>query len=180
MTKRAKHNHKPETSSPKFAPYDAPPSPPPAHLSQQAAYAQRPQQHIPSHGQPIPPLNGISGALGSSQEELVLFDRVKKALESGGTYDEFLKLLNLFSKDIIDVRVLVERAEVFLGEGELMMQFKLLMGYDEKQGNVEYGPPGSIRTSAPDPLAAQNPEDGESPSYRRLPQTVSPTFGTRA
>lgn len=102
----------------------------------------------------------------------MFFDRVKKALENGGTYDEFLKLLNMFSRDIIDVRTLVDRAEVFLGEGELTTQFKHIMGYDEKRGNVEYGPPGSIRTSAPDPLAAELTEDGQSPSYRRLPDSV--------
>ncbi|KAH8099312.1 hypothetical protein BXZ70DRAFT_943231 [Cristinia sonorae] len=173
-TKRAKLNHKPETGSPQFASYEVPPSPPPAHLTQHAVYTQRQQQTLLPHGQTILPPNvipGVPGPILSTQEELIFFDHVKKALETGGTYDEFLKLLNMFSRDIIDVRSLIERAEVFLGDSELMVHFKVLMGYDEKYGNVEYGPPGSIRTGAPDPLAAHNPEDGESPSYRLLPST---------
>ncbi len=60
-----------------------------------------------------------------------------------------------------------------------MAQFKDLLGWDDKQGNVEFGPPGSIRTSAPDPMAPRNPDDGDGPSYRRLPETVRPYYSMK-
>jgi len=103
----------------------------------------------------------------------MFFDRAKKALESKEVYEEFLKLLSLFSKDIIDIKTLVERAKVFLGDENLMNEFKDLVGWDEKLENpIEHGPPGSIRTQAPDAVAPQPVDDGEGPSYRRLPESV--------
>ncbi|OBZ68377.1 Paired amphipathic helix protein pst1 [Grifola frondosa] len=108
-------------------------------------------------------------ALPQAYKTSFCFRSYKKALESGGTYEEFLKLLSLFAKDIIDSKTLVDRAEIFLGDGELMAQFKDLMGWDDKQGNVEYGPPGSIRTSAPDYYSTPAPNDGLGPrNYARL------------
>lgn len=84
-----------------------------------------------------------------------------------------MKLLSLFSKDIIDTKTLIERTRAFLGDGELMAEFKDLMGWDERRENVEYGPPGSIRTGPPEALSALPADDGEGPSYRRLPDSVS-------
>lgn len=108
------------------------------------------------------------------QGELAFFDRVKKTLENGGTYEEFLKLLNLFTRDIINLDNLMDRADVFL-DPELMRQFKDLMGWEERYSGIDNGPPGSLRTSAPDHMAPQFPDDGQGPSYRRLPETVSLT-----
>lgn len=106
------------------------------------------------------------------QGEFAFFDRVKKTLETGGTYEEFLKLLNLFTRDIINLDNLMDRADVFL-DPELMRQFKELMGWEERYSGIDNGPPGSLRTSAPDHMAAQFPDDGQGPSYRRLPESVS-------
>ena len=178
-----KHNHEPETGSPKFA-YEGPPSPqpqPPLPLPmQQIPHSTRPQQFIPppmAHSMQLMPImpNSMGPPNVNTQDELVFFDRTKKALENSGTYEEFLKLLQLFAKDVINTKTLVDRAEIFL-DGELMAQFKDLLGWDDKQGNIEFGPPGSIRTSAPDPMAPRNPDDGDGPSYRRLPETVRFTF----
>ena len=108
------------------------------------------------------------------QGEPAFFDRVKKTLENSGTYEEFLKLLNLFTRDIINIDSLMDRADVFL-DLELMRQFKELMGWEERYSTTENGPPGSLRTSAPDHMAAQFPDDGQGPSYRRLPESVSLT-----
>lgn len=128
----------------------------------------------------MPPLNNgqiyANGVGISSHDELMFFDRTKKALEATGTYEDFLKLLNLFAKDVIDTKTLVKRAEAFLTEGDLLLQFKELLDWDDKRGNIEYGPPGSIRTSAPDPNAASCPDDDEGPSYRKLPLHVSDVF----
>jgi paired amphipathic helix protein Sin3a len=102
----------------------------------------------------------------------LFFDRAKKSLENREVYEEFLKLLGLFSKDIFDVNTLIERTRVFLGDGELMSEFKDLVGWDDRQESVENGPPGSIRTGPPEALAALPADDGEGPSYRRLPDSV--------
>jgi paired amphipathic helix protein Sin3a len=109
----------------------------------------------------------------SSAGKLLFFDRAKKSLENRDVYDDFLKLLNLFSKDVIDVEVLIERAKVFLGDGELMAEFKDLMGWDDRD-KIEKGPPGSIRTGPPELPAALPVDDGEGPSYRKLPPSVRP------
>lgn len=93
-----------------------------------------------------------------------------------GTYDDFLKLLNMYSSEVIELQALVEQADHFLGDvgnGELFAQFKDLVGWDDRSNNTEFGPPDSIRTRAPDPQAASCPDDGQGPSYRRLPIYVS-------
>ncbi|PCH34038.1 hypothetical protein WOLCODRAFT_94711 [Wolfiporia cocos MD-104 SS10] len=170
VVKRAKPNQKPEPQSPKFAPFPAPPSPAMPHAHPVMALPQHMQPGHPHMLQPSVMAPGSNGVSMTPPEELLFFDRTKKALESGGTYEEFLKLLNLFAKDIIDTKTLLERAEIFL-DGELMAQFKALLGWDDKHGDVEYGPPGSIRTGPPDPYAARPPDDGQGPSYRRLPES---------
>jgi paired amphipathic helix protein Sin3a len=84
-----------------------------------------------------------------------------------------LKLLNTYMHDIIDLKTLVVRTEKFLVDDTLHSQFKRLVNWDDKISNVNYGPPGSIRTG---PLYAtlQRPvNDAESPSYCHLPESVS-------
>lgn len=85
-------------------------------------------------------------------------------------YDEFLKLLNLFSREIIDARTLIARADTFLQDPELYAQFKDLMGWDAQREENNEGPPGSIRN-----WTAQSTETEEryGKSYRRLPLAVS-------
>jgi len=90
-------------------------------------------------------------------------------------YEEFLKFLDLFSRDILDVATLVERAKVFFGEGDLMAEFKDLMGWDDRD-KLEKGPPGSIRTGPSDLPGVPAPDDGEGPSYRRVPPSVRSWF----
>ncbi len=116
----------------------------------------------------------MSSAPGSA-DRLLFFDRAKKALESREIYEEFLKLLKVFSNEIIDVKTLIDRSRAFLGDGDLMAEFKELVGWDPRQENVENGPPGSIRTGPPEALSALPVDDGEGPSYRKLPDSVSST-----
>ncbi|MCO5589722.1 hypothetical protein L7F22_043690 [Adiantum nelumboides] len=64
-------------------------------------------------------------------DEVAFFERVKKHIDDRPTYIEFLKLLNLFTQDIIDMRTLVDRAALFIGgQRDLFTTFKSLCGYD--------------------------------------------------
>ncbi|TFK77475.1 hypothetical protein BDN72DRAFT_753546 [Pluteus cervinus] len=166
-TKKLKQHHKPDSEEPSFSPFVAPQSPP--------------LPPIPNHGIQPPPLQhqisqpqlplSFSYLAGTSADKLLFFDRAKRSLEGREVYGEFLKLLTLFSKEIVDTRTLVDRAKAFLGEGELLAEFKDLIAWDDRQDNVENGPPGSIRTGPPEALLALPVDDGEGPSYRRLPDS---------
>ncbi|KAG5647682.1 hypothetical protein DXG03_008405 [Asterophora parasitica] len=171
--KKVKHHHKPDSASTSFSPLVQPNSPQPAPMQ---AHSTVP----PIQPSPLPSSNMLQsqnssfviGTLsGTSADKLLFFDRAKKSLESREIYEDFLKLLSLFSKEIIDINTLTERAHVFLGDGNLLSEFKDLIGWDERQDNVENGPPGSIRTGPPEALSALPADDGEGPSYRRLPDS---------
>ncbi|OCH87472.1 hypothetical protein OBBRIDRAFT_814100 [Obba rivulosa] len=171
VIKKAKPNQKPEPQSPKFSPYQAPHSPTAAQAGSSTAQPAQISRTHSSRTADIGPSGPVPHAGPVIPDEFAFFERARKTLESGGTYDEFLKLLHLFSKDIVDLKTLIGRAEIFLGDGELMVQFKALVGWDDKYGNVEFGPPGSIRTGAPDNYAPRAPDDNQGPSYRRLPES---------
>jgi histone deacetylase complex regulatory component SIN3 len=109
----------------------------------------------------------------SPQDEVLFFERAKRALEARDVYDDFLKLLNMYTRDIIDLKTLVVRAEKFLADDTLLIQFKGLVNWDNRIGNINYGPPGSIRTGPHDAALPRPVEDAHSPSYRRLPDSVS-------
>ncbi|KAJ7292716.1 histone deacetylase complex, SIN3 component [Mycena rebaudengoi] len=160
--KKPKHHHKPDPGSPSTFPSYGGHSPPPAQMPPPAL------QHHPSAQQ------GLFSAGGAAADKLLFFDRAKKALENRQIYEDFLKLLSLFSKEVIDMKTLIERTrDGFLGEGDLMGEFKELVGWDEGADSVEKGPPGSIRTGPPEALSAAPADDGEGPSYRRLPESES-------
>ncbi|KAG1810180.1 uncharacterized protein HD556DRAFT_1318620 [Suillus plorans] len=165
--KKPKHMHKgADPDSPQFNSYGLPESPP-HHPSQlHASMLPPPQMHNLVIQGPQPVTN-----VQSAPDELIFFERAKRTLESKDTYEEFLKLLNMYSKDIIDAKTLVNMAQVYLGDGDLLSQFREVVGIDERQDSIEHGPPGSIRTGPPEALSALPAEDGEGPSYRRLPES---------
>ncbi|KAG2154574.1 hypothetical protein DEU56DRAFT_769236 [Suillus clintonianus] len=165
--KKPKHTHKgADPDSPQFNSYGLPESPPhhPPHLH--ASMLPPPQMHnlVLQGSQPV-------ANVQSAPDELIFFERAKRTLESKDTYEEFLKLLNMYSKDIINAKTLVNMAQVYLGDGDLLSQFREVVGVDERQDSIEHGPPGSIRTGPPEALSALPAEDGEGPSYRRLPES---------
>jgi paired amphipathic helix protein Sin3a len=89
---------------------------------------------IPAMPEPLPPTTTTS----PSQDELAFFDRVKKFIGNKNTMNEFLKLCNLFSQDLIDKQLLLYRANSFLGGNpELFAWFKKFMGDDEEQQGVQ-------------------------------------------
>lgn len=92
---------------------------------------------VPGIPEPVPPQGDAKTT--SLSEEMLFFDRVKRAIGNKQTYNEFLKLLNLFSQDIIDKPTLVTRVDSFIGDSqpELMAWFKLFVGFEDKPQRIE-------------------------------------------
>lgn len=178
-SKKPKHQHLPDGQSPVNSPHPVPASPATHHNYAPAQYAPQAQQmHYPVPVQPLQQqlANGLQyqahyGQPRGSPDNYLFFEHAKKALNGREAYDDFLKLLNLFTTDVIDLKTLIRRAERFLGDGELMAQFKELMNWDDRTANIGYGPPGSIRTGPPEAMHAPPVNDGQGPSYRRLPES---------
>ena len=108
----------------------------------------------------------------------MFFDRAKKFLEQREAYDDFLKLLNLYTKDILGIKDLVLKVdELFNGDMDLCTKFRLLIEWEDDRdgqgmGSIERGPPGSLRMGPPEALSAAPVDDGLGPSYRRCPDSV--------
>ena len=67
----------------------------------------------------------------SLPKKLNFSKKVKTYIGNKATYNAFLKVLNLFSQQIVDQNVLVSRVESFIGGSkELFDWFKSLVGYD--------------------------------------------------
>ncbi|KAI9491761.1 hypothetical protein BDB00DRAFT_831346 [Zychaea mexicana] len=99
-----------------------------------------------------------------SAEEAEFFERVKKYIGNKATYRAFLKLLNLFSQQILDQNLLVARVESFIGgNGELFEWFKTLVGYDTKEDLLDNEPRSKEKLD----LALYV---SYGPSYRRVPK----------
>jgi paired amphipathic helix protein Sin3a len=98
-------------------------------------------------------------------EEAEFFDRVKKFIGNKATYHAFLRVLNLFSQQILDANLLIERCEPFLGgQKDLFDHLKKLVGYDGKDIVIE-----NLPSSIPKPDFSTCQEYG--PSYRSVPKS---------
>ncbi|KAF9494802.1 hypothetical protein BDN71DRAFT_1507303 [Pleurotus eryngii] len=114
-----------------------------------------------AHQPGISPTGGVGigvGAVGGGEGINIgngdysdFFDRVKRSLDSRETYNEFLKLINLYTQEYIDTRRLIKEARNYLGDsstegmmdgvmagcvgggGELMRMLKAIVGWDEKK-----------------------------------------------
>ena len=118
---------------------------------------------IPALPSPIPPTTSSA----ATSEELSFFDRAKKAISNKNTFNEFLKLCNLFSQDLVDRTVLVHRARSFIGTNpELMKWFQDFIGYDEKDVIVDN------KARIPGGRVSLSNCRGLGPSYRLLPKRV--------
>jgi paired amphipathic helix protein Sin3a len=128
----------------------------------------------------------------ASPDEVAFFDKVKKFIDDKYTYHEFLKLINLFTQDMLDTKGLIERAEQFIGQsGEVWTTFKKMVLADDA-GNAPpnptsaqggYGFGGMINVDSqvaentpmldrvkPDLSGPKVKSYG--PSYRKLPKSV--------
>lgn len=118
----------------------------------------------PALPEPIPP---STTSLSASPEEIVYFDKVKKFLNNKNTMNEFLKLLNLFSSDLIDRNTLVHRVQSFIGKNaELFTYFKRFVGYNGRDEIIEN------RARPVSGKVQLNNCRGLGPSYRLLPKNV--------
>ncbi|KAI9780031.1 MAG: Transcriptional regulatory protein sin3 [Peltula sp. TS41687] len=115
----------------------------------------------PALPEPLPP-NVPSGA---TTEEIAFFDRVKKFIANKQTMNEFLKICNLFSQDLIDKGTLISRVSNFIGGNpELMTWFKRFVAHDGKDEVIENKPkPSNARVNLSNCR-------GYGPSYRLLPK----------
>lgn len=116
---------------------------------------------VPALPEPLPP----APTANTTQEEIQFFDRVKKQIANRASYTEFLKLMNLFTQDIIDKYTLCDRVQSFIGSNpDLMSFFRGMLGVEEHDEVVE---------------ARMRPDTGRvnlahcrayGPSYRHLPK----------
>lgn len=71
-------------------------------------------------------------------EETSFFDKAKKFIGNKQVYTEFLKILNLFSQDLLETDELVDRVEHYLGGNkELFSWFKNFVGYQDRPKHIE-------------------------------------------
>ncbi|KAI0074966.1 hypothetical protein K474DRAFT_1773588 [Panus rudis PR-1116 ss-1] len=155
---KQQHNAGSEAPSPALSQRNAvPPSPRRSHLPPQPPnQAPIVIQHHPSTSSNV-------------NDESHFFDRVKRALDNRETYNEFLKLVNLFTQDIIDVYRLVHDARNFLGDSELMAQFKDILGFDERREAFAYATDVWSRPMGYSEKPNRNNLVEQYGSYRKLP-----------
>lgn len=89
---------------------------------------------VPVVPEPTEPIeNGLT-----LMEETTFFEKAKKFISNKQVYTEFLKVLNLFSQDIIGINELVDKVENYLGSSaELFDWFKNFVGYQDKPRIIE-------------------------------------------
>lgn len=92
---------------------------------------------VPGIPEPVP--SSTFNKTSSLLDEISFFDKVKKAIGNKQTYNDFLKILNLYSQDIIDKDTLIDKVESFIGDlnPDLLNWFKMFVGYEEKTQSIE-------------------------------------------
>lgn len=89
---------------------------------------------VPGVPEPVQPPHKTSNLI----EEIGFFDKVKKAIGSKQSYNEFLKIVNLFNQELIDKDTLIERVEGFIGSHlDLFDWFKTFVGFEDKPYHIE-------------------------------------------
>lgn len=176
MANDAYHHH-PAPSYPQIYPQQQPQYP---HPSSHPAYAYE------SPPMPPPPLPVLPPRPQASSADIAFFSRVKNYISDVTTYHEFLKLLNLYTQEILDLTALVSRAFLFLGqEASLWKEFKEIVGWTEGKAVGDVGGrvdiEGGLRIIENVPsLDGPRRAKGDSgkgwktsgPSYRQMPQSV--------
>lgn len=114
----------------------------------------------PMMPEPYPPRPSTS-----TQDEMAFFDRVKKFLGNRSSMNEFLKLCNLFSQNIIDRNTLFHRGAQFLGANPDLLGFwKTFIGFETQDVVIDNRP------APPTEKVSLSNCRGYGPSYRLLPK----------
>lgn len=119
----------------------------------------------------------VSSRVAPENDNNHFFDRVKRALDNRETYNEFLKLVNLFTQGFIDMARLVKESRNYLGETELLRQFQEILGWDDRKerehnlSTLENGWTQPTIACARDRPGRIN-MNAQYGSYRRLPSSV--------
>lgn len=101
----------------------------------------------------------------SNQDEIAFFERVKKFLSNRSSMNEFLKLCNLFSQNIIDRNTLFHKGALFIGANPDLMNFwKSFVGVDTQDVIIDNRP------APPTEKVSLSNCRGYGPSYRLLPK----------
>ncbi|KAI7878718.1 uncharacterized protein EV154DRAFT_524921 [Mucor mucedo] len=101
-----------------------------------------------------------------SAEEIELFERIRKHIGNKPSYEEFLKTLNLYTQQILDLNGLVEQVAIFIGNNkELFDWFKSSVGYEPQEHPIE-----KPTHPLPKPDLAHCKTTDQSPSYRCVPK----------
>ncbi|UZP46184.1 hypothetical protein NXS19_013996 [Fusarium pseudograminearum] len=101
----------------------------------------------------------------SNQEEIAFFERVKKYLSNRSSMNEFLKLCNLFSQNIIDRNTLFHKGALFISANpDLMTFWKSFVGVETQDVIIDNRP-----APPTDKVSLSNCR-GYGPSYRLLPK----------
>lgn len=104
-----------------------------------------------------------------SLEEVELFDRIRKYIGNKPSYEEFLKTLNLYTTQVIDLDTLIVQVQSFIGNNkDLFEWFKFTVGYDSKDRAIE-----RPRRIIPKPDLHRCQTVADSPSYRLVSEEVS-------
>ena len=116
---------------------------------------------VPQFPEPLGPPSRLS----VTADEVSFFDKVKKSMNNKATYNEFLKLINMFSNDVIDRNTLVQRVEPFLATiPDQYNYFKSLIKYTGQDETIENIPVAKPRVDL-------NHCKKFGPSYRQLPKS---------
>ena len=119
----------------------------------------------------------VSSKTMPENDDIQFFDRVKRALDNRETYNEFLKLINLFTQGFIDTARLMKESRNYLGDTELLRQFQGILGWDERKereyylSTLENGWPRPTITGIRDRPGRIN-MNAQYGSYRKLPTSV--------
>lgn len=104
-----------------------------------------------------------------SIHETELFDRIKQHIGTKPSYEEFLKTLNLYTQQILDLDTLMVQLHPFLGSNpDLFHAFQSMIGYKPCLNQIEKP---AIQAPKPDLLTCK--KVSASASYRQVPKDVS-------
>jgi histone deacetylase complex regulatory component SIN3 len=116
--------------------------------------------------------------------DVAFFDELKRIFNSRSLWNEFLRVLNLYTMKMISIQELVDLVYIYLGDnkddGSLMEKFKEIIAWDvevrgkEAGGGRIKGEEWYVENEAAADRAKVDISRGKQwgPSYRKLPQTV--------